>query len=195
VLFFERRVSENLEIALAVVRLVLGFVLFLGAIAIAGYAFRAPLEHFGKWFVDRLGTIGMAAGAFLADGCHFPLPPQFFLFTGIAGGTSSIVAFVSVSIGSILGGLAAFAVARRVARWRFVADRIASPRLLVERMMARWGLWGLALATLFPISYWVLCTLAGAMRLPWRAYAVLGLMRIPRLLLSYVVIVAAWHPS
>lgn len=161
--------------------------------AALGWLFRAELEQFGRSFVARFGLIGMAGGSFIADGLHFPLPPQFYLLTGIAAGVGSPSALGSVLGGSVLGGLTAFALARRAARLPLLERRFAATRALVERLMHHYGAWGLVVAGMLPISYFVLCVLGGMMRLRFRDYGVLALMRGPRIVLSYALIVLAWH--
>lgn len=180
------------EIVVGVMRLFVGFAALIGSVAVLGWRFRAELEHFGQWFVERFGAAGMAGGAFLADGLHFPLPPQFYLLTGIAGGFHTLPALASVLVGSVAGGLFAFAAARRVAGVPFFEQRFSSTRVLVQRLMTTRGAWGLVIAGMLPISYFVLCVLGGMMRLRFRDYGILALMRIPRLVLSYVIIVLAW---
>ena len=83
------------EVILGVVRLFVGFAALIGIVAVIGWKWRAELEHFGQWFVARFGAAGMAGGAFLADGLHFPLPPQFYLLTGMAGGYGTIPALLT----------------------------------------------------------------------------------------------------
>lgn len=182
------------EAVFAVLRLVAGFVALVVLVSVVGWAFRDELESFGTWFVARFGVSGMIAGAFLADSIHFPIPPQFYLLTGIAGGHRVVIVLVAVLVGSELGGLAAFTLARFVGRAPVVARRLSKARGLLERQIERRGYLGLAAATLLPISFSLLCMASGAMRLPYRAYGVLALMRVPRILLSYVVILVAWHP-
>lgn len=185
--------ADKRETTVAVMRLVVSFAVLVAFVSFVGWAFREPLTRFGGWFVARFGVAGIVAGSFLADGFHFPIPPQFYLLTGIAGGYGAAVALVAVLVGSELGGLAAFSVARRAGRAPWLAKRLEKPSALVERMMHRRGYLGLALTTLLPVSYCLLCFAGGAMRLPFRAYGVLAVMRVPRILLSYVVIALAWH--
>lgn len=180
------------ETMAAILHMVIGLVLLVGVVALLSWRFRAPLEHFGREFVEHFGVLGVAGGSFLADGVHFPLPPQFYLLAGEAGGMARPVAVTSALIGSVLGGLAAFAAARRAASWRVVATRGKTAKRVVSTLFQKHGYLGIVLAGTLPISFWVLCTMSGVLRLPWRAYGVLALMRVPRLLLSYAVIVAAW---
>lgn len=180
------------EIVLGVVRLFVGFAVLIGAVAFIGWRFRTELEHFGKWFVERFGAAGMAGGAFLADGLHFPLPPQFYLLTGIAGGYGTVPALASVLVGSVTGGLVAFAVFRRLSGVPFFEKRFTTTRVVVERLLRSRGTWGLVIAGMLPVSYFVLCALGGMMRLRYRDYAIIGLMRVPRLVLSFALIALAW---
>lgn len=183
----------KLETALAVLRLVAGFAALVAVVTFLGWAYRDELSRFGSWFVARFGFVGIAAGAFLADGLHFPIPPQFYLLTGIAGGHHTAGVLAVVLVGSELGGLTAFALARGVGGAPIVAHRLETTRRLLHGFIERRGYLGLAAATLLPLSFSLLCMASGAMRLPYRAYGVLALMRIPRILLSYVVIALAWQ--
>jgi membrane protein YqaA with SNARE-associated domain len=178
--------------ASSILRLVLGFGAFLAAVTVVAWAFHAELERVGHWFVDRFGVAGMIAGTFVADGFHFPVPPQFYLLTGVTGGGSTIATLGGVLVGSILGGLAAFAVGRRLSGTRAVGRWSRAPRHLLQRLLVKHGNWGLVIAGLMPLSYWVLCSVGGVLRLPYRSYGVIALMRIPRILLSYALIVVAW---
>lgn len=180
------------EIVLGVVRLLIGFAGLIAVVAFIGWRWRAELEHFGRWFVERFGALGMAGGAFLADGLHFPLPPQFYLLTGIAGGYGTLPALACVLGGSIAGGFVAFAAARRVAGVPFFERRFSTTRHVIRRLLKARGRWGLVIAGMLPVSYFVLCVLGGMMGLRYRDYAILGLMRIPRLVLSFAIIVLAW---
>jgi membrane protein YqaA with SNARE-associated domain len=185
--------EAKLESVLAVLRVVASFAILVAVVTFVGWAFRAELSRFGHWFIDRFGVGGMLGGAFLADSLHFPIPPQFYLLTGIAAGHRVTLVLLAVLVGSELGGFTAFAIARSLGRSPFVARRLETTRQLITGLIERRGYLGLALATLLPVSFSLLCMASGAMRLPYRAYGVLALMRVPRILVSYAVIVLAWH--
>jgi len=184
--------SREHETLFATLRFVGAFALLAVSVAALGWAFREHVSSFGEWFVDRFGALGIVAGAFLADGFHFPLPPQFYMLTGLAGGHATLHVLACVLVGSELGGLAAFAGARAVGRSKLVRERIERPRRLLARLVERRGYAGLVVAMLLPVSFSLLCMASGVMRLPFRAYGVLAAMRVPRLLLSYAVIALAW---
>lgn len=177
----------------ALARLVIGLGVLIGIVALIGWRYRAPLGHVASWFVAKLGVPGMMAGVVMADGFMFPVPPQVYLLTGIAGGYSYAVSFVAVAMGSLLGGLTAFSIGRLLGRAGFIEKRLQKPRMLLDRLIEKHGALGLVIASLFPVSYSALCMTTGAMRLPYRAYVVLGAMRVPKLFLSFLVITYAWH--
>lgn len=180
------------ETLVAVLRFLASLVALIALVTFVGWACRDELVAFGAWFVDRFGLLGMVAGAFFADALHFPLPPQFYMLTGIAGGYERTLVVACVLIGSELGGLAAFALARRAGRSLSLHARVAKPKRLLMRLLERRGYFGLVIAMLLPVSYCLVCVAGGVLRLPYKAYAVLAVMRIPRILLSYAVIMLAW---
>lgn len=155
------------------------------------YVFRDELAPLGRAFVDRFGVAGLGLGAFLADGLHFPVPPQFYLATAIAAGGSQVVPVAVIMAGSILGGLVAFAGARLAARGGLSAVRF-KPVRRVGKLLERQGAGLFGIATFAPIPYWLLCVSAGLFRLPFRAYAIIGLCRVPKLLFFYALISLAW---
>jgi membrane protein YqaA with SNARE-associated domain len=186
------KVNLKSEAVRTTLRLVLGFGVFVGLVAICASVFHDQLSAFGTWFVHRFGVAGMVFGAFLADSFHFPVPPQFYLLTGVAGGHRVSIVVLAVLLGSELGGFTAFVLARGVGRSRLVAPRLAGARELLTKLISRRGSLGLAAATLLPVSFSILCMASGAMRLPYRSYGVLAVMRVPRILLSYIAIMLVW---
>lgn len=185
------------EIVSALLRLALGLGALVVLVALLAMHYRAPLERLGHAFVGRFGVLGVAGGSFLADGAHLPLPPQFFLLAGEAGGMPAAEAIGGAVGGSTLGGLCAFAVARRLScagRFGGLTQPGRRTGRVLSALYQRHGYLGVALAGTLPVSFSLVCILSGALKLPWRAYAVLAAMRIPRLLLSYAVIAFAWSP-
>lgn len=172
-------------------KLILGFALFVGGLAIVASLFRPQLEGVGTWFISNFGAAGMGIGSFLADGLHFPVPPQFYLVAAVAGGGSQPVAFFSVLIGSVFGGLLAFQLGRSASGTRFLARRFQSYRSVIANLFEKHGYWGLAIAGILPLSYCLIAGAAGLVRLPYRAYGVLAVMRIPRLLFSFWLVLLA----
>lgn len=154
--------------------------------------FREPLEAFGGTFIELFGTFGLLLGTFLADGFHFPVPPQFYMVVATSSGMSAVTALTAITAGSLLGGLVGYRLAGRLARFEFVARRLERMRALAERALSRFGTGSAVFASLLPIPYSVLCYLAGLHRLPLRFFLVLAACRIPRLLLFYYLVQLGW---
>ncbi len=181
------------EMIWAFVHLLLGLGVLIGIVSLIGWRYREQLGHVATWFVAHLGVPGMFAGVVMADGLMFPVPPQVYLLTGIASGFSHVVSFAAVAAGSMTGGLLAFSIGRLLGKSKFIEKRLEKPRLLLDRLIEKHGVFGLVIASLFPVSYSALCMTTGAMRLPYRDYLVLGACRVPKLFLSFLVINYAWH--
>src|SRR6188768_2999163 len=93
------------ELALMVLRWCGGPVALFGVMLAIARLFRAPLEALGRNFVERFGYYGMAFGTFIADGFHFPIPPQFYMLMAISSGASRPLAFAAITAASLLGGV------------------------------------------------------------------------------------------
>jgi membrane protein YqaA with SNARE-associated domain len=174
------------------VRWSVGIALFVVVMMLVAEWLRAPLEALGKTFVARFGYAGMTFGTFLADGFHFPIPPQFYMLVGVSSGQPDLATLAAVACGSLPGGLVGFVVARRLADVEVVAKKLARSTALVERAFDRFGYGAALLASLSPIPYSVLCAISGAHRLKWRFFALLSLCRLPRLCFFYWIVRASW---
>lgn len=173
-------------------RWVAGAVLLFGSVAALARWLRPELEAIGRSFVDTYGLPGMALGALVADAVHFPVPPQFYMLIAIASGTSPPATLAAVGTGSLVGGTLGFLIARRLGRWRLVTRLLASSARAVGRMGSDYGYRLVLGLSLTPIAFSVLCYLAGVYQVPKRLYALIALLRVPKLLLYYYLIRLGW---
>jgi membrane protein YqaA with SNARE-associated domain len=180
------------ELALTVLRFCGALILLFGAMLALARFFRTPLEALGHGFVDRFGYFGMLLGTFIADGFHFPIPPQFYMLMAVTSDASELTAFAFITGGSLLGGVAGYHVARRLAHLKPIARRLERAQGLASRAFSRFGYRAAILASLLPVAYSVLCYLAGMYRLPRRVFAVLCLCRIPKLVLFFYLVKLGW---
>jgi membrane protein YqaA with SNARE-associated domain len=169
-----------------------GLALVFAVMVLVANFFRAPLEGLGRAFVERFGYQGMLLGTFIADGFHFPVPPQFYMLMAITSGASKSLAFAFIACGSLLGGVTGFLLSRRLARFGPIARRVERAGGLVSRAFGRFGYRAALVASLLPVAYSVLCYLAGIYRLPPRVFAVISLCRIPRLVLFFYLVELGW---
>jgi membrane protein YqaA with SNARE-associated domain len=161
-------------------------------VAVVGYFVREPAQALAKGFVGRFGLWGMALGTLLADGLHFPVPPQFYMLLAIASQTPLGRAFPAIAIASLLAGGLGYGIALGASRAPWLARKTEPYRQLLSRAFERSGYRAALLASLLPIPYSVLCYLAGLNRLPAPFVVLLGVCRIPKLLGFYGLVYFGW---
>ena len=183
---------EPLRIVRLLLQIFLPLVAVLAFVMVVGALFRAELHALGVLFVGRFGYAGMAAGTFLSDAFMFPVPPQFYMLTSVAAGAPQLASITVICATSVLAANVAYHVAGRMARVPYFAARIAASRGLVDPLFTRWGYYAVAVGAVLPVPFSLLCYMAGLYRIPYRLYAVLVLLRVPRLLAFYVLIRAGW---
>ncbi|HEX6276941.1 MAG TPA: VTT domain-containing protein [Polyangiaceae bacterium] len=177
------------------VRWTLGVVAFMALMLGVAEWLRTPLESLGRTFVARFGYAGMTFGTFLADGFHFPIPPQFYMLLAVSSGAPELATLGAIACGSLPGGLVGYVVGRRLAAVPSISRKLARSTAFVERFFRRFGYGAALLASLSPIPYSVLCAISGAHRLEWRFFALLSLCRLPRLVMFYWIVRASWGAS
>lgn len=190
-----RRASRKRDLVRTGAQLVLSLVALFGLIALAGYLAREQLDALGRAFVQHFGLAGMFVGTYLADAFSFPIPPQFYMLTAITAGVSHVAALATISVASLLAGYTGYRLAGRIARVRLFARRIEATRPRVDRLFERYGYWAIAIGSLTPVPFSVLCYLSGLYRIPPRYLPALLLFRVPRLILFYALIRLGWAQS
>jgi membrane protein YqaA with SNARE-associated domain len=177
-----------------IVRVLLGFACLLVVVVLAVRALGPQLQATGRIFVDHFGLAGMALGAFLADGFHFPVPPQFYMLLSIAAGHAGVSTLAAVSVGSLCGGSCAYAIARRLARFPRLARWLARAG---ERVLAQFhgrnAYRSAVLISFTPIAFSMVCYVSGLYRLGIRPFLVVLFLRIPKLVLYYQLVKLGWH--
>ncbi|WP_437671318.1 YqaA family protein [Sorangium sp. So ce131] len=163
-----------------------------GAIALAAHLVRDQLEALGRGFVERFGIAGMFVGTYLADAFSFPIPPQFYMLTAISAGGSQIPPMIAISVASLLAGCTGYRLAGRLARFRIFAARLERTRPKIDRLFDRYGYWAIAIGSISPVPFSMLCYLSGLYQVPWRYFVTLVLFRVPRLFLFYALIRLGW---
>ena len=181
------------ELVWPVVRFVLGLLIILLVVGSLAHWARPQCEGIARGFVDAYGLWGMALGTFLADGFHFPIPPQFYMLLSIASGTPAIQCIATIAVASVAAGVVGYASARFVSRSAWVAARTERSRRLLTRAVKRFGLRAAVLASLLPIPYSVLCYLSGLNRMPRAFLILLCLCRVPKLGLFYLLVLWGWR--
>lgn len=173
-------------------RFVLGLVMVCSLVALLGYFLRQPAEAMARGFVGHFGVWGMALGTLLADGLHFPVPPQFYMLLAVASGTPLESAFPAIAAASLAAGALGYSLARWASYAPWLSNKVGPYRQLLGRAFARHGYRTALAASLMPIPYSVLCYLAGLNRLPTPFVVLLALCRVPKLLGFYGLVYYGW---
>ncbi|HUS65167.1 MAG TPA: VTT domain-containing protein [Kofleriaceae bacterium] len=180
------------QIAKLWLKLALGAVGLVAIVAFLGHTFRPELETMGHAFLDRFGYGGIALGTFAADGLHVPVPPQFYMLASIVAGWSVPGTLLAVCVGSLLGGITAYSIARKASNLAFVQRLLARSQQKVDWLFERYGRWAVAIGSLTPIPYSFLCYFAGAYRMRPGIFVALALFRIPKIALYFYLVKLGW---
>lgn len=179
-----------------IVRFVLGLVILLTLVVLVVRALRPELEGVGKWFVARFGLAGVAAGTFIADGFHFPVPPQFYMLLATAAQANPLAILAATSLGSVLGGGTGYLVARRLGHIRALRrwlERVGGG--VGERLGQRYPYRSAVLASVSPMAFSVLCYMAGLFRVRRGPLLLLLVLRLPKIVLYYYLVRIGWSLS
>ena len=176
-----------------VLRFLLGLGVLVGVVILLVRTLRPELESVGTWFVSHFGRAGVAAGTFIADGFHFPVPPQFYMLLATAAHSDPTAVVAATSLGSVLGGTAGYCVARRLGHIRALSRWLerftGKAKELVGR---RYPYRSAVAASLSPMAFSVLCYLAGLLRVKRGPVLVLLVLRIPKIVLYYYLVRVGW---
>ncbi len=184
--------GPSLASAKRLAQVVLPLVAVFVGVSVTAALFRPELRALGEAFVRRFGYGGMALGAFLSDAFMFPIPPQFYMLTSVAAGAPQGPSVVVICASSVVAANVAYHVAGSLARVPLVRRRIERSRGVIDPLFARYGYYAVAVGAALPVPFSLLCYLAGLYRVPYRLYAVLVLLRVPRLLVFYALIRLGW---
>lgn len=171
----------------------LGLLLLLGSVWALGALFDQELQWIGQTFVKRFGLWGMALGTWLADGFNFPVPPQFYMLMAITSGTSQVKAFVAIAVGSVFGGVSAYCLAPQLSRWARIERAVRRSRPTLHRFSGEGWVRGVVVLSATPFAFSWLCYAAGLYHLPKRAFVLICLLRLPKLLLYQWLVNLGWH--
>jgi membrane protein YqaA with SNARE-associated domain len=176
-----------------ILRSLLGLGVFLLLVILLVRTVKPELEGLGHSFVERFGLAGVTLGALLADGFHCPIPPQFYMLLATAAGTPPMAILGATTLGSLLGGVAGFTLARRlgrIPRLEHWLERVS--RGMGRKLSDKYAHRSVFFASLTPMAFSVLCYLGGLYRLRWSALALLLALRVPKLALYYYLLRVGW---
>jgi membrane protein YqaA with SNARE-associated domain len=177
----------------SVLQVLLALGLLLGVVLFLVRTFRPELQATGRSFVSHFGLGGIVLGTFLADGFHFPVPPQFYMLLAVAAGDSSVKTLGAISLGSLCGGSCAYLLAQRLARiQRFARWLDRNGRSIAHYFEGPNAYRGAALISITPVAFSVVCYVSGLYRLGTRPFLLVLALRLPKLLIYYQLVKLGW---
>jgi membrane protein YqaA with SNARE-associated domain len=159
-----------------------GLVALVLLIGLLAYQFRDPLMAISRRFVETFGGPGVALGYFLPDALFMPIPQEAVKTFALLGGMPFWDIVLWASLGTLLGGPVGFWGGRLLAKRPRVAALLAGRGARAHGIVARYGTLGLAIGALTPLPYCLTCWAAGALRMPFRTFLLVSLLRIPRVI-------------
>ena len=114
------------------------------------------------------------------------------MLTAVTAGAPQLPSVTVICVSSVLAANVAYRIATSIARIPFMHNRIERSRVKIDPLFAKYGYYAVAIGAILPIPFSLLCYLAGLYRVPYRVYAVLVLLRVPRLLAFYLLIRLGW---
>jgi uncharacterized membrane protein YdjX (TVP38/TMEM64 family) len=188
----ERDAAPETPLSRLALRWVLGLGVLLLIAFLLGRWLRPELESMGRGFVERFGLLGMALGTLLADAFHCPIPPQFYMLLAIADGGPQLPPLLAITAASLVAGGIGYTMARTFGGVPRVARFFARSSRAVGDLYEKHGYGVVIGASLTPIAFSMLCYAAGLCRLPKRAFALIALIRIPKLIAYYYLVRLGW---
>jgi membrane protein YqaA with SNARE-associated domain len=174
-------------------KLVVSLALLFGTLVVIGLLFEAELLAVAEATYQALGAPGLLGLVFVGNAVFSPLPSDVVLVV-IANSTlrSEWLWLVpGVGLVSAVGGNVAWLLGRQLAQFPWAAPWLRQIRARHEGLLHRYDSWALILAAVTPSPFSLICISAGALGMPWARLAPIMLLRVPRFLLSYLVIVGS----
>jgi len=154
--------------------------------------YSSEIARVGLWAADAVGHLGVFGYVYLVDSLIVPLSADI-LFPFVLN-WSPFALLTVMSTASVAGGVTGYAIGRNLTRLPTVSKTAALLRPRHIALVDRYGIWGIALSALFPVPFSTISWAAGAIRLPLSAYVSGALFRVPRMIITYWLLLegAAW---
>lgn len=178
--------NEPLPPSTALVRGALMLLLIATVYSTLYFFFQEPIDAAGRWLSRTLGYAGVFLFVYLVDTFIVPATADLvFLFTLE---WNPVILLTVISAASVLGGTSGFLIGRRLNHIRWVQGATRSYHERGDRLIRKFGLWGIALAAFTPLPYSTISWIAGMLDIPLPKYILVSLLRAPRFVIYYAAI-------
>lgn len=174
------------------VRAVVVLLALIVGVGIASVWYEAELFLAAHWVYEHVGLSGILAILFTTDTLVSPFPPDLLLLVVAKSAlhTHWLSVIGAMGVLSALAGNVGWFLGRHVGGTRSAQRVLRHFRVRDQKLVARYGRWGIVLGALTPIPFSVTCWAAGLLHLPFAQVFWPTLLRIPRFFAYYAAI--AW---
>lgn len=166
------------------------FVLFGFSVVLSVY-FESAMLEFSNTILSEVGRSGLFLVVLINDCIISPLPPDLFLLMLAKNENSSSEGlYVSLlGLASTLGGTLAWMIASKLGKPKWFGTRFQNFVRQNHELINRYGRWAVGLAALTPIPFSLTSWAAGFVKMDFRSFFLMALLRIPRFLAYFYVLI------
>ncbi len=174
--------TQRTELRRLLVRALLGVLVLVGVMAGLSALVAEPVERLTAWIVGILGLPGLAAGLILGESTPLPIPGDAWLVAVAAGDAPVIVVGLTLGVSSVAAGSLGYLLGPVLARLPYLRKRVEAHRARGEAFFSQFGMWTVAIGSITPLPYALLCWTAGVCRMSYKRFLAATLLRVPRYL-------------
>lgn len=164
--------------------------LLLGAFSLVGWIMHDEIDFLTQWISKNFGIQGLMLLTTLCDTIPSPVSPDLSLVLIARGPLSEngVQNSLLISLASVAGGHLAYWLGALPLRNHL--SRVLPPEKLDKqsRRIKKWGVTLVVLGAITPFPMSLTCIAAGMARLPYGAFTLATLVRVPRLMISFALI-------
>jgi membrane protein YqaA with SNARE-associated domain len=175
--------EDTLDLRKLLIQVIVGLILLMTALALIGYFLHQPVEKLAKFLIAQYGGFVVMLGFMLPDALALPIPNDVFSILGLRGGLSFGVVVIWASAGTLIGGAIGYWIGRWLGTHRRMIKFFEGRGAKAYTLTRQYGLWALAIAAFTPFPYSIVCWSAGAVKIPFRHFLLVSLLRVPRVAL------------
>ena len=151
-----------------------------------------PLSRASLQLLESFGTAGIAVGVLASDILAVPLPPSTFVAAAIAADHLIIPALLITCISTVIGATLAYWLGPYIGRLPLLHRLIEPHHQRATKLFEHHGVWAIGIAALTPLPFSIMCWLAGIYRMDYRRFFLATLIRIPRVLVYFLIFSLGW---
>lgn len=150
------------------------------------------VEMAGGWFVNTFGYWGIFFGTVFIDTINFPLSPDFMLLFAITGGLHPVPTIIFAAFGSMVGASCAYWIGRVASNIKPIAWWMKRKEKTGHFLFNKYGHWTILIAAVTPLPFGALCWFAGAYKMNWWLFYLITLIRLPRMIVPFILLYLGW---